>query len=114
MISPRRIILTLFVIIASIGRSNAQQGFQDVFDQVLNFLSSETFENILTSVCPSFESFLAEFNIDFSCNTIEAPVSPPVASPVSVPAPTPVAAPTKKGKVTTGNSVPVTAPAITP
>ena len=93
-LSPYRILLTLLVLLASLGRSNAQQGLQVFLDRILDFFSSETVENIVTSVCPSFESFLAELNIDFSCNPGEAPV----ASPVSVPAPTPVAAPTKKEK----------------
>jgi hypothetical protein len=79
MISPRRILLTVLVLIANIGQSNAQQGFQDFFDH-------------RGSVCQSLQSFLAKFNILIFCALTEGSTSPPAASPVSVP--TPVAAPT--------------------
>ena len=113
MFFSRRTLLALFVLIASIGQSNAQQ-FQGIFDQVVAFINGETFQNLVAQACPTVQGFLSGFGVEISCGE-EAPTASPSPSVVSAPNETPVAAPvaapTKKGMVV---AAPVAAPSPTP
>jgi hypothetical protein len=98
--------LLILVVIASIGRTNAQD-FQGIFD----FLTTFDFDSLFATLCPAVTPFFDSFGIDIPFCSGDGGTDDGTDDGTANP---PAAAPTKKGKVTTGTAAPVAPPSTTP
>ena len=102
-IVPRRMFLSTFVMVAAVGRTDAQQ-------PLLDFLKSLDYEAILEELCPIITPIFEAYGIPLVICDTAAPTAPTNPGPAPAPAPAPKA----PKKSTSGVSAPVPPPSATP